>query len=176
MSGHNKYSKIKHIKAKTDAQKSKAFTKIVRLITVEAKKSAGNLNSPGMRLALDKAREANMPKDTIDRAIKKATTDNSAQMDSVVYESYGPGGCAIIIDGLTDNKNRSAQEVKHVLAKFGCELAAQGSAAWAFTKGHEGWVANTTIPLSPEDGSTLGDIVDALDELDDVQEVYTNAE
>lgn len=179
MSGHNKYSKIKHIKAKTDAQKSKSFTKIVRLITLEAKKSGGNVDSPGMRLALEKAREANMPKDTIDRAVKKATTDNSAQMETVIYETYGPGGCAIVIEGLTDNKNRSAQEVKHALAKFGSELAAQGSASWAFTKNREGnggWTANTTIPLSAEDGEKLSQIMDALDELDDVQDVYTNAE
>lgn len=176
MSGHNKYSKIKHIKAKTDAQKSKAFTKIVRLITLEAKKSGGNVDSPGMRLALEKAREANMPKDTIDRAIKKATTDNAAAMETVVYESYGPGGVALMIEGLTDNKNRSAQEVKFVLGKFGLELAAQGSASWAFSKTSEGLVPNTTIPLSEEDGTKLGEIIDELDNLDDVQEIYTNAE
>ena len=91
MSGHNKFSKIKHLKAKNDAQKSKHFGKFVRLITVEAKKAHGNLSSPGLAAAIDKARKENMPNDTIDRAVKKAALDNSAAMENIVYESYGPG-------------------------------------------------------------------------------------
>ncbi|MSR71620.1 MAG: YebC/PmpR family DNA-binding transcriptional regulator [Candidatus Taylorbacteria bacterium] len=176
MSGHNKYSKIKHIKAKTDAQKSKMFTKFGRLITVEAKKTGGNVNSPSLKAVIDRAREVNMPNDTIDRAIKKATTDNSSAMESVTYESYGPGGCAIIIEALTDNRNKAAQEVKFILSGHGFELAGIGSATWAFTKTHEGWNANTTIPLSEEDGKKLETLVEALEENDDVQGVCTNAE
>src|SRR4051812_1207617 len=114
MSGHNKFSKIKHVKAKNDAQKSKVFTKYVRLITVEAKKSGGNVNSPGLATAIEKARKENMPNDTIDRAIKKAT-ESSAAMESFTYESYGPGGVALLIDVLTDNKNKAAQEIKAIL-------------------------------------------------------------
>jgi YebC/PmpR family DNA-binding regulatory protein len=175
MSGHNKFSKIKHQKAKTDAQKSKIFGKMVRLITVEAKKANGNLKSPGLANAIEKARKENVPNDTIDRAVKKAN-DNSAVMENMTYESYGPGGCAIIIESLTDNRNKAAQEVKHILSKNGFELAVPGSASWAFTKTAEGWIPQTMIPVSDEDGEKLQTIIDELEENDEVQEVFTNAE
>jgi len=116
-----------------------------------------------------------MPNDTIDRAIKKATTDN-AQMENITYESYGPGGIAILIEALTDNRNKAAQEIKAILAKNSCELAAPGSASWAFTKGHEGMVANMTMPLEDSDIEKLQALVEALEENDEVQAVYTNAE
>jgi len=176
MSGHNKFSKIKHQKAKNDGQKSKVFGKLVRYITVEAKKAGGNLKSPGLALAIEKAKKENMPNDTIERAIKKATTDNSAAMEHVVYEAYGPGGVAILIEALTDNKNKAAQEVRAILVKNGSELAAQGSASWAFTKGPEGMVPNMTMPLEDADIESLHALVEALEENDEVQEVYTNAE
>lgn len=176
MSGHNKFSKIKHIKAKNDAQKSKQFGKLVRLITVEAKAAKGNMTSPGLLAAIEKARGENMPNDTIERAIKKATTDNSAAMESIVYESYGPGGVAILIDALTDNRNKSAQDIKHILSKNGYELASPGSASWAFQKTHEGWQPTSTMPLEDADIQALTTLVEALEENDDVQNVYTNAE
>ncbi len=175
MSGHNKFSKIKHQKAKTDAQKSKIFGKMVRLITVEAKKAGGNLKSPGLANAIEKARKENVPNDTIDRAVKKATTDTEV-MENVTYEAYGPGGCALIIEGLTSNRNKAAQDVKHILSKNGFELAVPGSASWAFTKTNEGWVPQTMIPISDEDGEKLQTIIDELEENDEVQEVFTNAE
>src|SRR3989344_1241320 len=134
MSGHNKFSKIKHLKAKNDAQKSKAFSKHVRLITVEARKVGGNLSSPGLASAVEKARKDNVPNDTIDRAIKKAITDNSAAMESIIYEAYGPGGVAILIEALTDNRNKAAQEIKHILSSNDLSLAAPGNASWAFQK------------------------------------------
>lgn len=176
MSGHNKFSKIKHQKAANDGKKSKIFGKLVRFITVEAKKAGGNQKSPGLSLAIEKARKENMPNDTIERAIKKATTDNSAAMENILYESYGPGGVAILITALTDNRNKAAQEVKAVLARHGSELAAVGSAAWAFTKTHEGYTANSTIPLEDGDIATLQALVEDLEENDEVQDVYTNAE
>ncbi len=176
MSGHNKFSKIKHQKAKNDGQKSKIFGKLVRYISVEAKKSGGNLKSPGLALAIEKAKKENMPNDTIDRAIKKATIDNSATMDNIIYESYGPGGVAILIDVLTDNRNKAAAEVKHILSNHGSELASVGSATWAFTKTHEGWTANTTMPLEDEDITKLSALVEELEENDEVQNVHTNAE
>ena len=176
MAGHNKYSKIKHQKAKNDGQKSKIFGKLVRFISVEAKKSKGDVKSPGLALAIEKAKKENMPNDTIDRAIKKATTDNSAAMESIMYESYGPGGVAILIEVLTDNRNKAAAEVKHILSLHGSELAAVGSAAWAFTKTHEGWQPNMTMPLEDADIEKLQALVEALEENDEVQEVYTNAE
>lgn len=176
MSGHNKFSKIKHQKAKTDAQKSKIFTKMVKLISTEAKKAGGNLRSPGLMAAIEKAKKENMPNDTIDRAVKKASADNSAAMEAVVYESYGPGGVAIIIEALTDNRNKAAQEIKFILSKHGSELAAPGSASWAFTKNHEGWTPSTTMPLEEADIAKLQAIIEELEENDEVQDVFTNAE
>jgi len=176
MSGHNKYSKIKHVKAKNDAQKSKHFGKLVRLISVEAKKAHGNISSPGLATAIEKARAENMPNDTIERAIKKATTDNSAAMENIVYEAYGPGGIAMLISSLTDNRNKAAQEIKHILSLNGFELAAPGSASWAFHKTNEGWDATTTMPLEDADIEKLTALVEALEENDEVQEVFTNAE
>lgn len=176
MSGHNKWSKIKHKKAATDAAKSKVFSKMNRLITMEAKKAAGNMDAPGLRAAIEKAKKANMPSDNIDRAVKKASTDTGADMSPVTYEAYGPGGVGIIIEGLTDNNNRTAAEVRHILSKNNTELAAVGAASWAFTKTAEGWEPNTNIPLSDEDADKLEKIVEALEECDDVQDVYTNAE
>lgn len=176
MSGHNKWSKIKRQKEKTDAQKSKIFGKMVKLITTEAKKAGGNVNSPGLKSAIDRAKAANVPNDNIERAIKKFS-EGGATMESITYEAYGPGGCALVIEALTDNHNKAAQEIKAVLTRHGHTLAGMGSAIWAFTRTPTmEWVAQTTIPLSDEDGEKLGELVDELEECDEVQDVYTNAE
>lgn len=175
MAGHNKFSKIKHLKARNDAQKSKVYTKLVRVITLEAKKAGGNLNSPGLANAIAKARGENMPNDTIERAIKKAT-DTSIQMESIVYEAYGPGGIAILIDVLTENRNKSAQEIKIILGKHDIALAAPGSASWAFHKEGTEWMPITTTTVSTEDAEKLTAIVGDLEVNDDVQDVITNAE
>jgi len=175
MSGHNKWSKIKHKKAATDAQKSKIFGKMVRLIQVEAKKSNGDVNSPGLKLAIDKANKANMPKDNIDRAIKKAS--ESGDQHEVMFEAYGPAGIGMIITGLTDNNNRTNQEVKHALSKNGASLGSPGSVAWNFTQNEDrDWTPNTTIEASDDDLENLSRIVEAIEDLEDIQDVYTNAE
>ncbi len=176
MSGHNKWSKIKRQKGETDAQKSKIYGKMVKLITTEAKKSGGNVSSPGLKSAIEKAKAANVPKDNIERAIKKFS-EGGAAMEAITYEAYGPGGCALVIDVLTDNHNKAAQEVKAILSRHGYSLAGIGSATWAFmhTPG-AGWVAQSTIPLTDEDGEKLGELIDDLEENDEVQDVYTNAE
>ena len=176
MSGHNKWSKIKHKKAASDAKKSKIYSKLVKLIQSESKDAKGDISSPGLRTAIDKAKAENMPKDTIDRAVKKGASSDAASMEHVAYEAYGPGGCAIIIEGLTDNKNRIAAEIKHTLSKNGLSLAAPGSASWAFEKTPEGWTAKTPSPISEEDSVKLEKLFEELEENDDVQEVYTNAE
>jgi YebC/PmpR family DNA-binding regulatory protein len=174
MSGHSKWSKIKHKKASTDARKSKVFSKLVRFITVEAKKSKGDRNSPGLRVAIDKARAENMPADNIDRAIDKAAA-SSEELEQVVYEAYGPGGVAIIIEGYTDNKNRTVQEVKHLLSKNSGSLATQGAAMWAFSRVDGKLEPQTSVDLSDEDLEKLAVIVEELEEHDDISEVYTNA-
>ncbi len=176
MSGHNKWSKIKRQKEKTDGQKSKIFGKMVRLITVEAKKAGGDTSSPGLKAAIEKAKSMNVPNDNIERAVKKST-ESGVDMEAIVYEAYGPGGCALVIEALTDKRNRATQEIKLILSNHGYELAGMGSATWAFSHNPgEEWVATTTIPLSEEDGEKLGSLVDELEENDEVQDVYTNAE
>ncbi len=176
MSGHNKWSKIKRQKEKTDAQKSKIFGKIVKMITVEAKKAGGDTSSPGLKSAIEKAKAMNVPNDNIERAIKKFS-EGGAEMELIVYEAYGPGGCAMIIEALTDSKNRANQEIKTILAKHGFAMAGVGAASWAFSHNPgEDFIPTSTIPLSDEDGEKLSRLIDELEESDDVQDVYTNAE
>ena len=178
MSGHNKWAQIKHKKAITDSKKSKIFSKLVRFISVEAKLSGGK-NSPGLRAAIEKAKKVNMPAENIERAIKKAS-EPGAKMETITYEAYGPGGAGIIIETLTESRNRTAQDIKHILTKNGFLLGGIGSATWAFTKEltPEGlkWIPNMFIPLSDTDLGLLDKLVDELEENDDVQDVYTNAE
>lgn len=175
MSGHNKWTQIKHKKAITDGKRSKLFGKLARLITMESKKAGGNVSSPGLRGVIERARKESTPSDIIERAIKKGTGTDAGEMDAVLYEAYGPGGCALLIEGLTDNKNRTVAEIKHLLSKRGLSLAGQGAAIWAFNKTAEGYEPTTTVPLSDNDGEALTGLLDELDEHDDVQEVYTNA-
>jgi YebC/PmpR family DNA-binding regulatory protein len=176
MSGHNKWSKIKNKKGAEDAKKSQVFSKLSKMITAESKRAGGDVNSPSLATVIETAKKENMPKDTIERAVKKGVDVNTASMENVTYETYGPGGVAIIIEGLTDNKNRTAGEVRHILAKQGFELAAQGAASWAFTKEGSKWAPTSTVGISEDDGSKLGDLIDSLEEFEDVQEVFTNAE
>lgn len=176
MSGHNKWSQIKHKKAVTDGKRSKIFGKLVKLIALEAKKAAGNLSSPGLRAVIERAKKENMPIDNIDRAVKKGSGGDAGNMEAVLFEAYGPGGCALLIEGLTDNKNRTVAEIKHLLSKRGLALAEQGAAAWAFSKTADGFEPQTMATLSDEDVETLSSLLEELDEHDDVQEVYTNAE
>jgi len=178
MSGHNKWAQIKHKKAITDAKKSKIFSKLVRFIAVEARLSGGK-DSPGLRGAIEKAKKVNMPSENIERAIKKASEPGTA-MEAITYEAYGPGGAGIIIETLTDSKNRTAQDIKHVLSKNGFALGGIGSVVWAFQKEKipEGmiWKPVNTIPLTDTYLELLDKLVEELEENDDVQEVFTNAE
>ncbi len=175
MAGHNKWSKIRHKKGAEDAKRSKIFSKLSKVITMESKKANGDINSPSLATVIETAKKENMPKDTIDRAVKKGLDNNAAMMDPVTYETYGPGGCAIIIEGLTDNKNRAAAEVRHILSKNGLELAAQGAASWAFTKEGGVWTPSQTVELNEDDGNKLGKTIEELEDNDDVQDVFTNA-
>lgn len=176
MSGHNKWSQIKRQKGAADAAKSNAFGKLARRIIVESKAAKGDVNAVGLRSVIDKARQLNMPKDKIMAAVAKGVSNDAEAMDPITYESYGPGGAAIIIDALTDNRNRTAQDIKHILTKNGLALAAQGSATWAFEKTNEGYTPKTTVPLSDTDNESLMKIIEELDSHDDIEEVYTNAE
>jgi len=178
MSGHNKWAQIKHKKAITDSKKSKIFSKLVRFISVEAKLSGGK-DSPGLRAAIEKAKKVNMPADNIERAIKKAS-EPSASMETITYETYGPGGVGIIVETLTDSKNRTAQDIKHILSENGTALGGIGSVTWGFKReiSPEGpiWNPASTISISDSDLELLEKLVNELEENDDVQDVYTNAE
>ncbi|MDD5318956.1 MAG: YebC/PmpR family DNA-binding transcriptional regulator [Candidatus Pacebacteria bacterium] len=176
MSGHNKWSQIKRQKGKTDAQKSKVFSKYARLISSESKKAGGNISAASLMAVIDLAKKENVPKDVIERAIKKGTEASTQQMESITYEAYGPGGCAIIIEALTENRNKAAQEIKHILAQHELSLASIGSAVWAFARTGVEWNPTVTVPLSDEDLNLLTKVVEALEDNDEVQAVFTNAE
>ena len=176
MSGHSKWSQIKRAKGAADAARSKLFGKLGRLIAVASKKCKGDMNAPELRAAILKAKAENMPKDTIERAVKKGMGADASSMESLLYEAYGAGGAAILIEVLTDNRNKAAAEIKHILTKNGASLGAPGSALWAFEKGAEGYEAKNEVPLSKEDSVALIKLMEELEENDEVQEVYTNAE
>lgn len=177
MAGHSKWAQIKRQKGVTDAAKSRIFSRFARLLAIESKKAGGNAAAPGLAAAISRAKAVNMPKDNIERAIAKGASKDDGALEQVLYEAYGPGGCALIIDALTDNKNRTTQEIKHLLSKNGIELAAQGSASWAFRRLPEGGYEpnEPLMELAEGDAEGLGALFDALDEHDDVQRVYTNA-
>ncbi len=176
MSGHSKWSKVKHKKAATDAKKSKVFSKFASLISFESKRASGDVNSPGLRAVIERARAENMPQENIDRAVRRGTGADAGTMEEVTYEAYGPGGCALVISGLTDNKNRTAAEVKHILSKKGLSLAGMGSALWAFTKTEGVWSPTATMPMQDADKEAVATLIEELEDLDDIQSVSTNAD
>ena len=174
MAGHNKWSKIKHKKAGTDAQKSKIFSRLAKLLAVESKKHGGDRNAPAVKSAIEQAKAVNMPAQNIDRAIKRGTEGNTESSEAITYEMYGPGGCAILINTLTDNKNRTAAEIRHIVTKNGYTVGAPGSAAWVFTNQGGNITPNTTVPLSDADVKKLNTLVSDLQEQEDTQEIVTN--
>ncbi|MBI4133681.1 YebC/PmpR family DNA-binding transcriptional regulator [Candidatus Uhrbacteria bacterium] len=176
MAGHSKWAQIKRQKGANDVARSALFAKLARRITVESKKAKGDVNSPSLRATIDAAKTANMPKENIERAVAKGSAAEAASLEQVTYECYGPGGAAIIIEAVTDNRNRTSQEMKHLLSKNGLSLASTGSALWAFEKGVNTWMPKTTVSLSETDDQALMKIMEEIDAHDDVQEVYTNAE
>jgi len=176
MSGHNKWSKIKHKKAATDAQRSKIFSKHSSLITMESRNSGGDVNSPGLAAAIERAKKDSMPKDNIERAVAKGSGAEGANLQEVLFEAYGPGGVAMLITAVTDNNNRTNQEVKHAFTKAGLQLGTPGSAAWAFTKADRDYIPTTPIELSDQDGEKLASLVEKLEELEDIQDIFTTAD
>ena len=238
MAGHSKWANIQHRKGAQDKKRGKIFTKLIREISTAARTGgpdpAGN---PRLRLAIEKARGASMPKDTIERAIKRVSGEGADQaFEAVRYEGYGPGGAAVMVDCLTDNRNRTVAEVRHVFSKYGGNLGAEGSVAYLFNPvglliyppgtdedrlmeaaleagaedvvvnddgsievvtdpaefeavrarlGERGLVpadaqvtqrAATSMALTGEAAESMTRLLDALEDLDDVQNVYSNAE
>ncbi len=136
MSGHSKWSTIKHKKGAADAKRGRLFTKIIKEITMSAKVGGGTVDSnPRLRSAVAAAKKASMPADNIDKAIKRGTGElEGVTYEEITYEGYGPGGAAILVDCMTDNKNRTASEIRHIFAKYGGNMGAAGSVAFQFSK------------------------------------------
>ena len=136
MSGHSKWAQIKHKKAHTDAKRGKVFTQVVKEIAVAARLGGGDPEgNPRLRAAMEKAKEANMPSDNVKRAIMKGTGElPGAAYEEAVYEGYGPGGVAVLIEALTDNKNRTVSEIRHIMSKMGGNMGEAGCVAWMFKK------------------------------------------
>jgi YebC/PmpR family DNA-binding regulatory protein len=137
MAGHSKWASIKHKKKAVDAKRGALFTKLTRAITVAAREGGGDPEgNPALALAIQKAKDASMPKDNIERAISKGTgADADADaFEAVLYEGYGPGGVAVLVEALTDNRNRTSSEVRHIFTKHGGNLGEPGSVAWTFEK------------------------------------------
>ncbi|MGM0417770.1 MAG: YebC/PmpR family DNA-binding transcriptional regulator [Thermodesulfobacteriota bacterium] len=136
MAGHSKWANIKHKKGKEDAKRGKIFTKLIKEITVAAKMGGGDIDAnPRLRTAVEAAKSANMPKDNIERGIKKGTGDlEGVNYEDIKYEGYGPGGAAVLVEVLTDNKNRAVGEVRHLFSKHGGNLGENGCVAWMFDK------------------------------------------
>lgn len=168
MSGHSKWASIKHKKGLADAKRGQAFTKLIREITVAARHGGGDPNAnPRLRLVMEKAREANMPKDNVEKAIKRGTGElEGVTYEEVTYEAYAHGGVALYIEALTDNKNRTTAEVRNLLTKRGGNMAGAGATAWIFhKKGYllvdktvveEERLMNTVLEAGAEDLKTEG--------------------
>jgi YebC/PmpR family DNA-binding regulatory protein len=177
MSGHSKWSTIKHKKGAADAKRGNLFTKLIKEITMSAKVGGGIVESnPRLRSAVLAAKKASMPSDNIDRAIKRGTGElEGVTYEELMYEGYGPGGAALLIEVMTDNKNRTASEIRHLLTKYGGNMAASGAVAFQFSK--KGYIAveksavkeDTLMELALESGAE-----DFKAEDSDVFEVYTD--
>ena len=237
MAGHSKWANIKHRKAAQDAKRGKMFTKLIRELVVVAKQGALPEDNPRLRAAIDKALAANMTRDTIDRAVARGAGANETDnMEELTYEGYAPGGIAVLVEVMTDNRNRTVADVRHAFTKRNGNLGTDGSVAYLFTRkgrlsfapgideerlmevalevgaediqlnddgsvdvisawedfgavkagleaagltpddGEVTMIAATTVPVDAEGAEALMGLVDALEDLDDVQNVYTNVD
>lgn len=237
MAGHSKWANIKHRKAAQDAKRGKMFTKLIRELVVAAKQGALPEDNPRLRAAVDKALAANMTRDTIDRAIARGAGANETDnMEELTYEGYAPGGIAVLVEVMTDNRNRTVADVRHAFTKRDGNLGTDGSVAYLFTRkgrlsfapgvdeellleaaletgaedvqlnpdgsaevisawedfdavksgleaaelipeeGEVTMIAATTVPVDAAGAEALMELVDALEDLDDVQNVYTNVD
>lgn len=177
MSGHNKWSKIKHKKAATDSARSKVYTKYSKLIQVAVKNAGGDVNSAPVLNVIESAKKENVPKDNIYRAIKKATGSDASDLQEVMYECFGPAGVGILIKAVTDNTNRTVTEIKTICTKNGGSFAASGAVSWGFDMNDDrDWVANSgsEIELSDGDIEKLEKLVELFEESDDITDIYTN--
>ncbi len=190
MSGHSKWSSIKHKKGAADAKRGKIFTKLIKEITVAARMGGGDPNAnPRLRTAIQAAKDENMPKDNLERAIKKGAGELEGQnYEEIIYEGYGPGGAAVLIESLTDNKNRAVAEIRHIFNKCSGNLGENGCVGWMFEK--KGYIVTEKETVDEdilieiaieagaedvrEDGSNF-EIVTEAGDFDQVKEAIVNA-
>jgi len=186
MSGHSKWAQIKHKKARTDLERGKAFSKLIRLITVAARQGGGNPeNNPRLRLAIQKAREVNMPQENIEKAIRKGTGElEGVTYEEIVYEGYGPGGVAIMVEATTDNRNRTTAEIRHLFNRYGGSLGETGCVSWVFERkglisfekdrADEETIMSVAIDAGAEDirsTETTIDVITAPEDFEQVREI-----
>lgn len=178
MSKHSKWSKIKNQKGAADVKKSALFTKHIRAIAVAARQGADPANNFQLRVALDAAKAAGVPKDTIDRALSRVAGEGEAEeLFEVTYEGFAPGKVAIIIEAVTNNKNRTIGNVRRILEKNNGTLAQNGAVTWQFVRQALEWVPKVRVPVTdPELRAKLDKLYEMLDEDDDVQNYFTNEE
>ena len=191
MAGHSKWANIQHRKGRQDKARGKLFTKLIREVTVAARIGGGDLDSnPRLRTAVDKAKSQSMPKDNIERAIGKGSGEgDDFNLEEVTYEGYGPGGVAILIESMTDNRNRTVAEVRHALTKYGGNLGAEGSVSYLFKQTglitisgveDEDKIVETAIELGAEDIEINDDgsleIMTSPNDFVDIKDVLSNEE
>ena len=191
MAGHSKWANIQHRKGRQDKARGKLFTKLIREVTVAARIGGSDLDSnPRLRTAVDKAKSQSMPKDNIERAISKGSGEgDDFNLEEVTYEGYGPGGVAILIESMTDNRNRTVAEVRHALTKFGGNLGAEGSVSYLFKQTglitvsgieDEDKIVETAIELGAEDIEINDDgsieIMTSPNDLVDIKDALSNEE
>ncbi|MBI4033954.1 MAG: YebC/PmpR family DNA-binding transcriptional regulator [Candidatus Brennerbacteria bacterium] len=172
MSGHSKWHQIRRKKEIIDQKRGKLFTKLLKEVTVAARDEAKPEFNPRLKAAVERARQFNVPQENIERAIQK--TSETGNLEEIAVEAYGPGGAALIIEAISDNRNRTIQEIKAVLKEHGGRIAEPGATAWAFEKSGEGWRPKFKRGLESEDREEARNLVLALEGHDDVQKVYTN--
>lgn len=173
MSGHNKWSQIKNKKGVTDKKRGQMFSKILRLISIAAKAEPNPQFNPRLRSAIETAQANHVPKENIDRAVNKAS--ETKNLEELTIEAYGPEGSALIIEAITDSKNRTINEIKNILSDNNAKMANPGSVTWSFEKNTEGeWVGKFPQEISPEAKEKLTKLMEELDEHDDVQDIATN--
>jgi len=176
MSGHNKWSKIKRKKGDSDIKKGKTFSKLAKIIQLAARKGADPQNNTELRMVIEQAKSVNMPSDNIERAIKKGSGEDRSvgSLEEVMYEAYGPGGVAILINTITDNKNRTVAEIKNILSKNAGTLAGGGSVKWLFKNKGQLTYPESAVELNEKDSDSLERLLGELENQEDVRGVFTN--
>jgi YebC/PmpR family DNA-binding regulatory protein len=182
MAGHSKWSQIKHKKALTDAKKSRVFSKLSAMITIAAREKGGDPSAnPKLRMVIEKARAMNLPQENIGRAIKRGTGElPGAAIEEALYEGYGPAGVAVLVETLTDNKNRTLGELRQIFSEHQGKLGEAGSAQWMFERVLQEnaieYVAKSPVEIQdPDTVKKLQTLFEVLDEHPDVKEIYSNA-